>query len=77
MSESLEIIYFGKGFSKGKNGGQKPMTGMTIGRGAPVPALMSALSMLRASSETFAEEIDEAYLKWTVHNEVENFKRKF
>ena len=76
MSESLEIIMYGRGFSKGKNGGQKPMTGITVGRGAPIPALLSAMSMLRASSETFAAEMDAAYLKWAVHHEVENFKRK-
>ena len=72
MSESLEIVYYGKGFSKGKNGGQKPLTGVTIGRGEPIRAWLSAASALKG----MGFRVDEAILNWTLTEEWENFKRK-
>ena len=75
MSDSLEIVYYGKGFSKGKNGGQKALTGITIGRGSPVPAILSALSMLTSSNPEFWKEMDSAFLHFALSQEVEKFKR--
>ena len=46
MSESLEITYYGQGFSKGKNGKQKPLTGIVIGKGEPIKAWLSSIATL-------------------------------
>ena len=72
MSESLEIIYYGQGFSKGHNGGQKPRTGVTIGRGEPIAAWLSAGKALKS----LGLKVDDAILRWTLTEEWENFKRK-
>ena len=73
MSESLEIIYYGQGFSKGDgNGKQKPRTGVTIGRGEPIAAWLSAGKALKS----LGLKIDDAILRWTLTEEWENFKRK-
>ena len=72
MSSSIEIVYYGKGFTKGKNGAQKAMTGITIGRGPPEKAMFSAWEALKA----MGHDIDEAHLKWVFQKEWENFLSK-
>lgn len=76
MSGSLEITWYGKGFTKGKNNGQKPMSGITIGRGPPVQALMSAISALKSSEPDFWKGMDDAFIKFAFRQEVDNFKEK-
>jgi len=72
VSDSLEIIYYGKGFSKGKNGGQKMLSGITIGRGPPAKAMFSAWDALKAMGSV---DMDEAHLKWLFRKEWEKIKR--
>ena len=76
MSDSLEIVYYGRGFTKGKNGGQKTMTGITIGRGEPVRAMLSAMAMLKVSEPGFWKEMDDAFMKLAFKHEVDNFAKK-
>lgn len=73
MSESLEITYYGQGFSKGKgNGKQTPRTGIVIGSGEPVKAWLSALRTLIE----LGYDLEDAMMRYFLKEEWDNFKRK-
>lgn len=71
MSESLEIKYYGQGFSKGKNGKQNPRTGITIGKGEPVKAWLSAMRTLIE----LGYDLEDAMVKYFFKEEWQKFKR--
>ena len=72
MSSSLEVLYYGKGFSKGKNGNQKPLSSITIAKGEPVKSWLHTMSALKA----MGYDVDSALLKHLFKSEWENLKEK-
>jgi len=72
MSEALEIVYFGQGYSKGKNGKQSPRTGVTIGSGDVVKSWISATHILME----MGYDLEDAMLRYVFKKEWENFKSK-
>lgn len=69
MSESMECVYYGKGFSKGKNNKQKPLSGITVGRGEPIRAALSCLTAL----DHMGFPVEEALLEWCMKRELHKF----
>lgn len=72
MSSSLEVTYYGKGFSKGKNGEQKTMSGVTIARGKPVESWLKTMTMLRS----MGYPVDDELLKYIMKEEWARLKEK-
>ena len=72
MSSSLEVLYYGKGFSKGKNGNQKPMSGISIARGKPVDSWLKTMGALRS----MGYDVDNALLKHLFKEEWVKFKER-
>lgn len=76
MSSSLEIIYYPRGFSKGKKGKQKIMPSITIGKGEPVSAIMHAIRVLRIENPEFWVEMDDAFVKYALKAELADIARR-
>ena len=73
MSEQLLVKYYGRGFSKGKNGGQKAMSGVVIAKGEPTKSWLIAGDMLDSMGYHVFEE---PLLEHLTKREIKRFKEK-